>query len=99
MTKYKVLALCGFFGVLAILLLVLIGGTETVQQKVYDTKADLLGTHRVASVYDEMGNKVATHEDKDMRFELVGERSVRLWKGDVNKKVMVVNMGVIIADQ
>ena len=47
----------------------------------------------------DMGNNVATYEDDDMRFELVGERSVRLWMGDVNKKVMIVNMGVTIADQ
>ena len=96
-TKMKVMffaAILCFGGMLA-----LIFGTETVQQKVYDTKADLLGTHRVVQVYDEMGNKVATYEDDDMRFELVGERSVRLWMGDVNKKVMVINMGVTIADQ
>jgi hypothetical protein len=97
--KTKVLLLCGlFFGLFAVGLF-FIGSTETVQQKVYDTKADLLGTHRVANVYNEMGEHVATYEDEDMRFELVGERSVRIWMGDKNKKVMVVNMGVTIADQ
>lgn len=69
------------------------------QQKAYDLKADTIGTHRVVEVYTEAGNKVATIEDESMRFELVGERSVRLWLGDKNEKVMIGNMGFIITDK
>ena len=74
-------------------------GCESAQQKAYDLKADTIGTHRVVEVYTEAGNKVATIEDGSMRFELVGERSVRLWLGDKNEKVMIGNMGFIITDK
>jgi hypothetical protein len=74
-------------------------GCESAQQKAYDLKADAVGTHRVVEVYTEAGNKVATIEDGSMRFELVGERSVRLWLGDKNEKVMIGNMGFIITDK
>ncbi len=74
-------------------------GCESAQQKAYDLKADTIGTHRVVEVYTEAGNKVARIEDKSMRFELVGERSVRLWLGDKNEKVMIGNMGFIITDK
>jgi hypothetical protein len=74
-------------------------GCESTQQKAYDLKADTVGTHRVVEVFTEAGTKVATIEDKKMRFELVGERSVRLWLGDKNEKVMIGNLGFIISDQ
>jgi uncharacterized lipoprotein NlpE involved in copper resistance len=73
-------------------------GCESAQQKAYDLKADTVGTHRVVEIYTEAGTKVATIEDRSMRFEMVGERSVRLWLGDKNEKVMVGNMGFIIRD-
>jgi len=85
------------FGLMIIL--VLLVGCESAQQKAYDLKADTIGTHRVVEVYTEAGNKVATIEDKSMRFELVWERSVRLWLGDKNEKVMIGNMGFIITDK
>jgi len=74
-------------------------GCESTQQKAYDLKADTIGTHRVVDVFTEAGTKVATIEDKRMRFEMVGERSVRLWLGDKNQKVMIGNLGFIIRDQ
>ncbi len=80
-------------------LLTFLVGCESAQQKAYDLKADTVGTHRVVEVYTEAGNKVATIEDRSMRFELVGERSVRLWLGDKNEKVMIGNMGFIITDK
>jgi len=78
--------------------LLLLAGCESTQQKAYDLKADTIGTHRVVEVYTEAGTKVATIEDKRMRFEMVGERSVRLWLGDKNEKVMIGNLGFIIRD-
>ena len=74
-------------------------GCESAQQKAYDLKADTIGTHRVVEVYTEAGNRVASIEDKSMRFEMVGERSVRLWLGDKNQKVIIGNMGFIITDK
>ena len=79
-------------------LTLLLAGCESAQQKAYDLKADTVGTHRMVEVYTEAGEKVATIEDKSMRFEMVGERSVRLWLGDKNEKVMIGNMGFIIRD-
>ena len=77
----------------------LLVGCESAQQKAYDLKADTIGTHRVVEVYTEAGNKIATIEDESMRYEMVGERSVRLWLGDKNEKVMIGNMGFIITDK
>lgn len=81
------------------LLLLILTGCESTQQKAYDLKADTIGTHRIVDVYTEAGEKVATIEDQRMRFEMVGERSVRLWLGDKNQKVMIGNLGFIIRDQ
>jgi uncharacterized lipoprotein NlpE involved in copper resistance len=93
MTMKKSLVVC----LMAITLF--LSGCESAQQKAYDLKADTIGTHRVVEVYTEAGNKVATIEDESMRFELVGERSVRLWLGEKNEKVMIGNMGFIITDK
>ncbi len=79
--------------------LLFLAGCESTQQKAYDLKADTIGTHRVVQVFTEAGTQVATIEDKRMRFELVGERSVRLWLGDKNEKVMIGNLGFIIRDK
>lgn len=87
------------FVIIALMLIVLLAGCESTQQKAYDLKADTVGTHRVVEVFTEAGTKVATIEDKKMRFELVGERSVRLWLGEKNEKVMIGNLGFIIRDQ
>jgi hypothetical protein len=84
--------------ILCVALTLLLAGCESAQQKAYDLKADTVGTHRVVEVYTEAGSKVATIEDKSMRFEMVGERSVRLWLGDKNEKVMIGNLGFIIRD-
>lgn len=87
------------FVIIALMLIVLLTGCESTQQKAYDLKADTVGTHRIVEVFTEAGTKVATIEDKKMRFELVGERSVRLWLGEKNEKVMIGNLGFIIRDQ
>ena len=91
MKKYLQVCMLGF--------LVFMFGCESTQQKAYDLKADTVGTHRIVEVYTEDGKKVAAIEDSKMRFELVGERSVRLWLGGKNEKVMIGNMGFIIRDK
>ena len=92
MQKAQLIAVMG-------LMLLLLSACESAQQRAYDFKADAVGTHRVVEVYSEAGEKVATIEDQKMRFELVGERSVRLWLGGKNEKVMIGNMGFIIRDK
>jgi len=84
--------------ILCLALILVLTSCESAQQKAYDLKADTIGTHRIVEVYTEAGNQVATIEDKSMRFEMVGERSVRLWLGDKNEKVMIGNLGFIIRD-
>jgi hypothetical protein len=65
-----------------------------------DTSLSLLGYQIGVHFFQPTSaNKVATIEDKNMRFELVGERSVRLWLGDKNEKVMIGNVGFIITDK
>lgn len=88
-----------WFSALLLFFAMTLYGCESTQQKAYDLKADTVGTHRVVEVYTEAGNQVATIEDRKMRFELVGERSVRLWLGDQNQKVMIGNLGFIIRDK
>jgi uncharacterized lipoprotein NlpE involved in copper resistance len=89
----KMLLVC-----LMVMSIVLVG-CESAQQKAYDLKADTVGTHRIVDVYTEDGKNVATIEDESMRFELVGERSVRLWDPTCLEKVMIGNMGFIIRDK
>ncbi len=81
-----------------IALTALLAGCESTQQKAYDLKADTVGTHRVVEVLPKREPRSQPLKIK-MRYELVGERSVRLWLGDKNEKVMVGNLGFIIRDQ
>jgi len=94
----KGLAMKRMIVVMLLGLTLLLTSCESAQQKAYDLKADTVGTHRIVEVYTEAGSKVATIEDQSMRFEMVGERSVRLWLGDKNEKVMIGNLGFIIRD-
>lgn len=86
------------FCAIALVMLCLVG-CESQQQAIYDWKADTIGTHRIVDVYTESGEHVRTIEDESMRFEMVGERTIRLWLGDKNEKVMIVNMDVIVTDK
>ena len=74
--------------------------TEVVQKKVYDAKADLVGSNRTISFYTPISaEKVASYSDKDLRYEVSpnGE-TISVWLGSVNKKVHS-NMGYIIEDK
>ena len=99
MKKFKIW--CYSLGVF--FFLCLIGWVMTpnsVKQSIYDTKADLVGTHRIARIYSpETATLVETYEDDAMRFEVVGERGMRIWLGDAKKKVFALNMGVTVEDQ
>ena len=72
---------------------------EFVQKKVFDVKADVVGSNRSITFYAQMtGEKLTTYQDKDLRYEVSpnGE-TISVWLGSINKKVHS-NMGYIIED-
>lgn len=61
---------------------------EFIQKKLFDIKADAVGTDRTVTFYAKMtGEKVASYSDKDMRFETQPFGVVSVWLGSQNKKV------------
>ena len=72
---------------------------EFVQKKIFDVKADVVGSNRSITFYAQMtGEKLTTYQDKDLRYEVSpnGE-TISVWLGSINKKVHS-NMGYIIED-
>ena len=87
-----VLALCLFIGYFLL-------NMEFVQKKIFDAKADVIGSNRSITFYAQMtGEKLTTYQDKDLRYEVSpnGE-TISVWLGSINKKVHS-NMGYIIED-
>ena len=87
-----VLVLCVFIGYFLL-------NMEFVQKKIFDVKADVIGSNRSVTFYAQMtGEKLATYQDKDLRYEVSpnGE-TISVWLGSINKKVHS-NMGYIIED-
>lgn len=97
MTKIKL----WFTGILT--LCVLIGyfllNTEFVQKKIFDVKADVVGSNRSITFYAPMtGEKLSSYQDKDLRYEVSSNgETISVWLGSINKKVHS-NMGYIIED-
>ena len=61
---------------------------EFVQKKIFDVKADVVGSNRTVTFYAKMtGEKIASYTDKDMRFETQPFGVVSVWLGSQNKKV------------
>ena len=90
-----------FTGVLALCLLIVyfLLNMEFVQKKVFDVKADVIGSNRSITFYAQMtGEKLTTYQDKDLRYEVSpnGE-TISVWLGSINTKVHS-NMGYIIED-
>ena len=72
---------------------------EFVQKKIFDVKADVIGSNRSITFYAPMtGEKLTTYQDKDLRYEVSpnGE-TISVWLGSINTKVHS-NMGYIIED-
>ena len=97
MTKLKlwftvILALCAFIGYFLL-------NMEFVQKKIFDTKADVIGSNRSITFYAQMtGEKLTTYQDKDLRYEVSPNGdTISVWLGSINKKVHS-NMGYIIED-
>ena len=70
---------------------------EFVQKKVFDVKADLVGSERTVNFYSKIdATKVASYSDKDTRYE-VNNGVISVWLGSQNKKIHS-NMDFIIED-
>lgn len=85
-------ALCLFIGFILL-------NMAFVQKKIFDVKADVVGSNRSITFYAQMtGEKLTTYQDKDLRYEVSpnGE-TISVWLGSINKKVHS-NMGYIIED-
>ena len=71
---------------------------EFVQKKIFDVKADMVGSNRTITFYSNIdATKVASFSDKDMRFETEPYGVVSVWLGSQNKKVKS-NMQYIVED-
>lgn len=87
------------YGVIVLFVLgtVLFFNVESVQKKVFDVKADMLGSDRTVTFYAQISKEpVASYTDKDMRYE-VKEGTISIWLGSKNKKVHS-SMDFIIED-
>lgn len=71
---------------------------EFVQKKVYDYKADAIGTNRSVTFYSFTGQPIQTYSDKSMRFEALPTGGISVWLGSQNKKVHS-NMDYIVEDK
>lgn len=87
------------YGVIALFVLgtVLFFNVESVQKKVFDVKADIIGSNRTVTFYTQISKEpVASYTDKDMRYE-VKEGTISIWLGSKNRKVHS-SMDFIIED-
>lgn len=97
MTKFKIyfILFIAFITVLAYALL----NMEFVQKKIFDVKADITGSSRIVTFYSNIdATKVASFEDKDMRYETKPNGTISVWLGSKSKKVES-NMYYIIEDK
>jgi hypothetical protein len=91
-----------FYGFIALFVLGGLGyvifSIEAVQKKVFDIKADLIGSHRTITFYNQINAQpVASFTDKDVRFEETNN-GISVWLGQQQKKVHS-NMFYIIEDK
>lgn len=85
--------------ILTVFFILLFSGCESVQKKVYDKKADMIGTKRTVTFYAWNGQPIQSFSDDSMRFETSPDgKTVSIWLGDENKKVFS-NMFFIIEDK
>lgn len=88
------------FGLLVIvgISIYLFFNVESVQKKVFDIKADLVGTDRTVVFYSKInGQIVKQYSDKDTRFQVEPNGAISVWLGKEKKKVFS-NMDYIIED-
>ncbi len=69
------------------------------KKKLFDVKADLVGSERTISFYSQIdATKVSSYSDKDMRYETKPSGAISVWLGSKSKKVES-NLGYIIEDK
>ncbi len=97
MTKLKLILISMF--IVFILGIITFFYLEVVQKKVYDVKADLVGSNRTITFYAPLtGEKLSSYSDRDLRYEVSANgETISVWLGSINKKVHS-NMGYIIED-
>lgn len=84
--------------VILVLAVIVFFNVESVQKKVFDIKADLVGTDRTVTFYSKIkGQVVKQYSDKDMRFQVESNGAISVWLGQEKKKVFS-NMDYIIED-
>ena len=97
MTKFKV-----YFAVTILTLLVIAYGLlqlEFVQKKLFDIKADAIGSARTVTFYSPLtGEKVSSYSDKDIRYETKPTGAISVWLGSQSRKVES-NLPYIIEDK
>ena len=97
MTKFKVYSALTLFTLLAIAYGLL--QLEFVQKKLFDIKADALGSARTVTFYSPLtGEKVSSYSDKDIRYETKPTGAISVWLGSQSKKVES-NLPYIIEDK
>ncbi len=97
MTKLKIYAVLSVF-IIALIAYGLLN-IEFVQKKLFDVKADLVGSERTISFYSQIdATKVSSYSDKDMRYETKPSGAISVWLGSKSKKVES-NLGYIIEDK
>ena len=74
-------------------------GPESVQHAMRDTKANLVGTHRIAYVINPYTNQeIRTFEDTGMRFDRREDGGRTLWLGDSDRKVDINRVPIVIIE-
>ena len=97
MTKFKV-----YFALTILTLLAIAYGLlqlEFVQKKLFDIKADAIGSARTVTFYSPLtGEKVSSYSDKDIRYETKPTGAISVWLGSQSRKVES-NLPYIIEDK
>lgn len=77
-----------FISVILVTIAYFLLNMEFVQKKIFDVKADMVGSHRTITFYTKVSaEKAASFTDKDMRFETQPYGVISVWLGSQNKKI------------
>ena len=84
---------------LALIVIFLFLTAPAVEHKIYNYKADIVGTVRTITFYSPISSEpVKSYSDKDARFEIPPTGGISVWLGSQNRKVHS-NMPYIIEDK
>lgn len=87
-----------FIFILIVIMIYAIFQVESVQKKVYDIKADWVGSDRTVNFYSKQdGTLIKQYKDKDTRFEITPTGEISIWLGNQKRKVHS-NMDYILED-